>query len=75
MQATELESKYWREVLQRIIDVIVFLSKRGLALRGHDEIIGSCHNGNFLGIIKLLSKVYGNKGRGSTSYLSHSICD
>ena len=85
MQATELESKYWREVLRRIIDVIVFLSERGLALRGHDEIIGSCHNGNFLGIIKLLSKVdpflathmqkYGNKGRGSTSYLSHSICD
>ena len=68
-----------------MIDVIVFLSTRGLALRGHDEIIGSFHNENFLGIIELLSKYdpfltthiekYGNKGYGSTSYLSHSICD
>ena len=56
MQANELESKYWREVLRRIIAVIVFLSKRELALRGHDKIIGSSHHGNFLGIIELLSK-------------------
>ena len=48
MQATELESKYWREVLRR---------GHGSALRGHDEITGSCHNGNFLGLIELLSKV------------------
>ena len=41
MQANELESEYWREVLQRIIDVIVFVSTRKLALRGHDQIIGS----------------------------------
>ena len=56
VQATELESKYWREVLRRMIDVIVLLSARGLTLRGHSEIIGSFHNGNFLGIIELLGK-------------------
>ena len=69
-----------------MIDVIVFLTMRGLTLCGHDEIIGSFYNGNSLGIIKLLSKndpflathieKYGNKGHGSTPYLSHiSICD
>ena len=75
VQAIERESKYWREVLRCIIDLIVFLSTRGLALRGHDENIGSFHNGNFLAIIELLSKYdplathiekYGNKGHGST---------
>ena len=83
--ATELESKYWHEVLRPMIDVIASLSTRGLALRGHDEVIDSFQNGNFLGIIELLSKCdpflathiekYGNKAHGSTPYLSHSICD
>ena len=68
-----------------MIDVIVFLGSQGLALRGHDEIIGSFHNGNFLGLISLLTKYvlflanhihkYENKGQGSTSYFSHSICN
>ena len=76
VQAAELESKYWREVFRHIADVIVFLSTRGLASRGHDEIIGSFHNENLLGIIELCSnyaqflathiKKYGNKGHGST---------
>ena len=58
---------------------------RGLALRKHGEIIDSFHNGNFLGIIELLSKndlflathieKYGSKRHRSTSYLSHSIYD
>ena len=81
----EVEKNYWRAVLTRVIDVLVLLSARGLAIRGSDEKIGSVQNGNFLGIIELLSKYdtflaahlekYGNKGSGSTSYLSHSICD
>ena len=85
VKATELESKYWHEVLQHMIDVIVFLSTQGLALCGHDEIIGSFHNGNFLGIIELQSKYdpfltthiqkYGNKGHRSISCSPHGICD
>ena len=81
----QVETNYWRAVLTRVIDVLVLLAARGLAIRGSDEKIGSVHNGNFLGIIELLSKYdaflaahlekYGNKGSGSTSYLSHSICD
>ena len=57
MQATELERKCWREVLRPLIDVIVFLSTRDSAIRGHDEVIGSFRNGNFLDIIKLLNQV------------------
>ena len=75
--STELESEYWREVIQRVINAVVLLSTRGLVLRGHDEIIGSFHNANFLGILGLLSKYdpflathiekYGNKGHESKS--------
>ena len=85
LKAMQAETKYWRAVLTRVIDVMIFLSSRGLAIRGSDEKLGSVHNGNFLGIVELLSKYdsflashlaqYGNKGCGSTSYLSHSICD
>ena len=66
------EASYWREVLMRIVAVIKFLSERGLAFRGDNEILGSVHNGNYLGISELLSKFdpfldehlkqYGNKG-------------
>ena len=50
-----------------------------------EKIIGFVHNGNYLGILELLSKYdsfldrhiekYGNKGSGCTSYLSHDICE
>ena len=52
----EKECSYWRIVISRCVDVVKFLCERGLALRGKDEITGSVHNGNFLGIIELLSK-------------------
>ena len=81
----EREITYWRAVLMRVLDVLKFLCERGLAIRGKDETIGSVHNGNFLGIMELLSlydpflkrhlDTYGNKGKGTTSYLSHTICD
>ena len=75
--------KYWYSVLERTSEVIRFLSERGLAFRGSNEIIGSPNNGNYLGIIELLSKFYpfleqhihahANQGRGHTSYLSSTI--
>lgn len=77
--------KYWVEVLRRTVSVIGFLGSRGLAFRGEDEIIGSSNNGNFLGILELLSQfdpflkqhleTRGNPGRGNVSYLSSTICD
>ena len=61
------------------------ICKRGLPLRGKDEVIGSPSNGNYLGVIEVLSKydsflaqhitMFVNKGRGHTSYLSSTICE
>ena len=84
MKEMETERKYWREVLTRVVDVRKLICERGSPVRGKYETLGSVHNGNYLGIMELLSKYdpflarhldkYGNKGSGSTSYLSHSIC-
>ena len=85
MKEMETERKYWREVLTRVVDVRKLICEGGSPVRGKDETLGSVHNGNYLGIMELVSKYdpflarhldkYGNKGSGSTSYLSHSICD
>ena len=50
------EVAMWREILKRIIDIVLFLGERGLAFRGSSQRIGSADNGNFLGLIELLSK-------------------
>ncbi|XP_023247673.1 uncharacterized protein LOC111643719 [Copidosoma floridanum] len=80
----EDQKKYWIKVLKRITDVIKFLACRDLAFRGDNQILGSKHNGNYLGILELLSEYdtflkehiscHGNKGHGVTSYLSANIC-
>lgn len=49
------EISKWKELLQRIIDVVLFLGERGLSFRGDTHVIGDVHNGNFLGIIELIS--------------------
>ena len=43
-------------ILIRILDVILFLAERGLALRGDEERLGSSHNGTFLGLLEVLAK-------------------
>lgn len=78
-------AKYWREVLRRLISVIVFISERGLAIRGENETLGSPKNGNYLGILELVAqydeflrdhiKGHGNRGSGHTNYLSSTICE
>lgn len=85
VQQLEEEKRYWREVLRRVVAVIQFLAERGLPFRGDDEILGSPHNGKFLGILELISqfdpflsehiKRFGQKGRGSTPYISSTICE
>ena len=72
-------------MLERTVAVIKFLSARGLPFRGDDEIIGSVHNGNYLGTLELLSQFdpflkehmrkFGKSGKGSISYLSAKICE
>jgi hypothetical protein len=65
--------------------VIRFLAQRGLPFRGDDELLGSVHNGNFLGILELIAQFdpflqshlqkYGNAGRGVPSYISSTIVE
>ena len=50
------ERRFWRNVLDRLIDIALFLSERNLAFRGSEEALGSPHNGNFLGIFELLAR-------------------
>ena len=49
------EAQKWKKILARIIDVVIFLGERGLPFRGSSQRIGDVHNGNFLGLIELLS--------------------
>lgn len=73
------EREYWKQVLRRVVSVITFLGERGLAVRGNGELLGSAHNGNYLGILELLAdypflaehiRKFGWKGKGTVSYLS-----
>ncbi|XP_047132475.1 uncharacterized protein LOC124811201 [Hydra vulgaris] len=56
MQLFLKEKQFWRDVQERLIDIIKFLSERNLAFRGSEEVLGSPHNGNFLGLFELLAK-------------------
>ncbi|XP_040197362.1 zinc finger MYM-type protein 1-like [Rana temporaria] len=85
LQQLRSEQEYWHKVLTRVVSVIRFLASRGLPFRGENQIIGSAKNGNYLGILELLSefdpfleehlKLYGNPGKGNPSYLSANICE
>ena len=45
-----------KNVLERLIDIVIFLAEKNLAFRESDEVLGSPHNGNFLGLFELLAK-------------------
>ena len=36
--------------------MVIFLAEKNLAFREFDEVLGSPHNGNFLGLFELLAK-------------------
>jgi len=79
------EQEKWRDVLKRILDIIRFLAKQNMALRGHREgNIGEDgeNQGNFKEMVKLLSKydpvlrehvLRANLGVQQTTYLSPQI--
>ncbi|XP_013777143.1 zinc finger MYM-type protein 1-like [Limulus polyphemus] len=79
------ECDYMKTLLDRVVATIKILAERGLAFRGHNECIGSSNNGSFLGKLELLAQFdpflathiehNGNKGKGSVSYLSSTVCD
>jgi hypothetical protein len=75
-------TNFWREVLRRIITIILTLATLCLPYRGHREIVGcgQCEGGNFLGMIKMqielgdpFLKELIEKPSGATKYLSPSI--
>ena len=59
-QRLRVKAKANRNVMQRIVDVVMFLGRQGLALRGHRETLMHVHEtqncGNFLELLKLLSQ-------------------
>lgn len=66
-----------------MFSVIKFLTSRDLSLKGDNEVFGVTNNGNFLGILELISEFdpflkthierHGNKGH--PSHLSKTICN
>ena len=81
----ESDRKYWCKVLARVLSVIKFLSLRGLAFRGSSELVGSPQNGNFLGILELLTgydtflaehiQKSVNKSKAHVSYFYLTVCE
>ena len=49
------EAAIWQQLLHRFLKVILFLGERGLAFRGESQRIWDPDNGNFLGILELIS--------------------
>ena len=50
------EIQYWRNVFERLIAIIKFLTQHNLALRGSVEKLYMPSNGNFLGLVELLGE-------------------
>lgn len=79
----DAEMSYWKDVLRRVFAATKALASRGLSFRGSDEKFGSPNNGNFLMLLEFLAEFdpfladhirrFGNKGSGTTSYLSKTI--
>ena len=42
--------------MERLINIVIFLAERNLTFRESDEVLGSPHTGNFLGLFELLAK-------------------
>ena len=61
------------------------MAERGLSFRGDHELLGSVHNGNYLGTLELFAQFgpfiaahiekYGGTGKGSVSFISSTICN
>lgn len=55
-RSIQSEKSKWKLILKRILDVVLTLGERGLSFQGESSMIGDTNNGNFLGIIELLSR-------------------
>ena len=74
-----------REITEKKCTFSLCCNNSGLPLQGSNEIIGSGNNGNYLGILELISQFdpfvfqhisqFANRGHGHSSYFSKTICD
>lgn len=55
-QEIQLEVDRNKAILERILDVTLFLASRNLPFRGSTETLGNVRNGNFLGTVELVAK-------------------
>lgn len=70
-----------REILKVIIDVLVYIARQNIPLRGHNESSSSVNKGNFLELLQLFAKYHpilqshlnkiGNKRKNRLTLLSH----
>ena len=63
VSAYEREVRHNRDVLRRLLDIVLFLGKQNLSFRGHRETKFTClgkdsvvNDGNFLEMVKLLGR-------------------
>ncbi|XP_065658996.1 zinc finger MYM-type protein 1-like [Hydra vulgaris] len=56
LKKIKLEVEYRQNILKRIISVIKFLASHNLAFQGHTDKLFSKGNGNFLGLIEMISE-------------------
>lgn len=50
------EAERSKEVLRRLVEIILFLAENNIAFRGSSAKLFTKHNGNFLGLVQLLGK-------------------
>ncbi|OCT92858.1 hypothetical protein XELAEV_18015924mg [Xenopus laevis] len=65
-----------REYVGKIIDLLIYLAKQGIALRGHDEREVSTNRGNFLELCTLFARydeAFATKLRSSFNLTNHSV--
>lgn len=70
-----------REILKVVIDVLVYIARQNISLRGHNESCSSMNKGNLLELLQLLAKYHpilqnhlnkiGNKKKNRLTLLSH----
>ncbi|GFS67119.1 zinc finger MYM-type protein 1 [Trichonephila clavipes] len=50
------DTERYHNFLKRVIAVVKYLTIKGLAFRGIEEVFGSPHNGNFMDVLELLDE-------------------
>ena len=55
-QLLKKEAQHWRDVLERLLAITLYLAEHNLAFRGSSDKLFTPHNGNFLGLVQMLGQ-------------------